>query len=622
MRSERRWLAIFAAALIVGLVGLALARGAPGASAQVGATPTPAAGAQTPTGPATPAASPTEMAALGPASGLGWDVEAVATPGGELPTPVEVDVELVVDGLTDPINVVASPDDTARLFVVERNGVVRIVQDGELLDEPFLDLSPMVLDAFLEQGFYDIEFHPDYDTNGRFFVHFAELLRNGDSVIVEYSVSEDDPDVADPDSARIILVIEQPYANHNGGELAFGPDGYLYIGSGDGGWEGDPLEAGQDLSTLLGKLLRIDVDAEGQGRTYGIPEDNPYAGPPPLVQLFGIDEDVFAAIHTRARPEIWHYGLRNPWKFSFDPETGDLWMPDVGQNVWEEINYVPADTPGGLNFGWDYLMGTHCHPIQAESCPLVGVLPAAEYDHDLGCAVIGLGVYRGQEIPELDGVYLAGDFCSGRIWGVTRADDGEFAMAELIQTDLRITGGGIDRDGELYVTSCECDYGSGTPEENPPGALWRVVPAGEAPGMSTATPGAAGTPTGTPMTPAAPGATATPPSAATPQAMDEDDLLAMGEELFVSNCAGCHQEGGQGIPGAFPALDRNPTVTDDDPHDAIEQVIEGGGGMPAYGGILSDEEIAAVVSYIRNAWTNEASTVTVEQVEEVRGDDS
>lgn len=414
--------------------------------------------------------------------------DAALEPGESAAIPISITLVKVADGLIDPVNVVSARDGSGRLFVVERNGVVRIVtQDGQLLEEPFLDISDQVMDAFLEQGMYDLEFHPDFANNGRFFVHFAELLRNGDSMIVEYAVSADNPDQADPDSARSILQIDQPWANHNGGELAFGPDGYLYIGSGDGGWEGDPLEAGQDLSTLLGKLLRIDVNND-DNRPYAIPEDNPFAESqaPQLVQLFGIPEIVFAQIHTQARPEIWAYGLRNPWKFQFDSQTGDLYLPDVGQNFWEEINFQPAGSQGGENYGWDFLMGTHCFPIEANECNAVGVFPVAEYSHELGCSVIGIGVYRGDEFADLDGIYFSGDYCSGKIWGLTH-DNTSWRYSEVLDTNLQITGSGAGEDGTIYVTSCNCNYGGPAPQENPPGSLWRIVPSDQVPeGAETA----------------------------------------------------------------------------------------------------------------------------------------
>lgn len=389
----------------------------------------------------------------------------------------------VASGLSDPVGVAGPPDGSGRLFVIERRGVVRIIEDGKLREQPFLDISDDVLSAFLEQGLYDLAFHPGFAENGVFFVHFAELLRNGDSVLVRYRVSGDDLNRADPESARLVLQIDQPYANHNGGELAFGPDGYLYIGSGDGGWEGDPLEAGQDLSTLLGKILRIDVepalDDSDPYRDYAIPPDNPFSRDPELVQLFGLSEDFFADIHAEARPEIWAYGLRNPWKFSFDPETGDLWLPDVGQNQWEEINFEPADAQGGANYGWDFLMGTHCFPIQEETCAEVGMLPLAEYSHDLGCAVIDIGVLRDPALDDLNGTYLAGDYCSGTIWGISRTGNQGWRMGDLLETTLRITGSGRDEKGALYVTACDCHYGSASTAGG--GTVWRVVSASDVP---------------------------------------------------------------------------------------------------------------------------------------------
>lgn len=410
---------------------------------------------------------------------------AVATPGGKLPDDVDIRLVQVVEGLIDPVNVAFAPGDADRVFVVERVGTVRIVENGELIDTPFLDISYHVLTAYSEQGLYDLAFHPGYPDTPYVYVHFAELLRNGDSVVVRYTVQNPRGDTVqiDPASSRVILHIEQPWAHHNGGELAFGPDGYLYIGVGDGGWGGDPLDAAQDLSMLLGKILRIDVNVEGN-QPYAIPVDNPFAQPAQLVSL-GFTEEGFARIHVRARPEIWAYGLRNPWKFSFDPETGDLYLPDVGQSVWEEINWQPANSQSGTNYGWDLMMGAHCFPAQEEDCPAIGVLPIAEYSHQVGCAVIDLGIYRGQQYPELDGVYFVGDFCSGLIWGLERDQDGTWQMEELLNTDLLFTGGDLNpASGELYVTTCWC-AGESAPEDNPPGALWRIVPSDRVPRGAT-----------------------------------------------------------------------------------------------------------------------------------------
>lgn len=429
-----------------------------------------------------PARSTITAAILAALPGLAAAQQAreVIQPSGQFPGAGELALVRVAQDLADPVGVEAAPDGTGRLFVLERPGTVRILRDGEMQQDPFLDLSPDILSAFLEQGLYDIAFHPDFAENGVFFAHFAELLRNGDSVIVRYRVAGDDPDRADPESGRLILQIDQPWANHNGGELEFGPDGMLWIGSGDGGWEGDPLEAGQDLATLLGKLLRIDVSPaladEDSYRDYAIPPDNPFARDPELVRLFGLSESFFADIHVAARPEIWAYGLRNPWTFSFDPETGDLWLPDVGQNEWEEINFVAADAPGGQNFGWDFLMGSHCFPIEQEDCAEVGVLPVAEYDHSLGCSVIDIGVLRDEGLPGLDGTYLVGDYCSGTIWGIGPAAEGDgWRMGEVLASGLRITGSGRGPDGALYVTACDCHYGDRAATET--GTLWKIVPA-------------------------------------------------------------------------------------------------------------------------------------------------
>ncbi len=464
------------------------------AEGQPDATPTPADDAQEGEGGGTvpPAETPTEGEQVGETQTttptqtaasplIPTDRSGVIVPSESLPVELSLQAEMVAEGLVDPVNVVSAHDGSGRLFVVERHGVIRIVTpEGQVMEDPFLDLQDIVLAAFLEQGMYDIEFHPNYAENGRFFVHFAEILRNGDGMIVEYQVSSEDPNKADPESARVILQLEQPWANHNGGELAFGPDGYLYIGSGDGGWEGDPLAAGQDLSTLLGKLLRIDVDVQGV-RPYAIPPDNPFADElsPDLVQLFGIPEEEFANMHVEARPEIWAYGLRNPWKFSFDRETGDLYMPDVGQHWWEEINFQPADSQGGENYGWDFLMGSHCFPVEQEACDSVGVLPVAEYGHAEhgGCAIVGMGIYRGDQYPQMNGIYFSGDYCSGKIWGLMQDGNGGWAYGLVLDTNTQITGAGEDENGDIYFTTCNCNYGGPIPQENPPGALWRLVPA-------------------------------------------------------------------------------------------------------------------------------------------------
>lgn len=408
--------------------------------------------------------------------------DAVAEPEGAMANAEKVALMRVAEGLSDPVRVVAAPGEQDRLYVVERPGTVRIVESGKVLEEPFLDIREITVSSFLEQGLYDIAFHPDYAENGVFFVHFAEKMRNGDSIIARYRRSEDDPDKADPESSRLMMQIDQPWANHNGGEIAFGPDGHLWIGSGDGGWEGDPLGAGQDLRTRLGKILRIDVEPalsdEDGAPAYAIPEDNPFASKAGIVRLFGISEAEFARLHVGTPPEIWAYGIRSPWSFSFDPETGDLWMPDVGQNEYEEINYVPAGKGAGANFGWDHMMGAECFPISQDDCPTVGVLPVAQYAHDRGCSVIDVGVVRDEALPSMDGVYLASDFCSGTIWGISRGDGADsWEMATVLEAGQRVTGAGRGPDGALYVTACECAYGEADATGN--GSLWKLVPAND-----------------------------------------------------------------------------------------------------------------------------------------------
>ncbi|MFQ5757121.1 MAG: PQQ-dependent sugar dehydrogenase [Acidiferrobacterales bacterium] len=419
----------------------------------------------------------------------------VAQVGGKLPGNPKIQLVKIADGLNDPINVSNAGDGSGRLFVTERVGRIRIVtKTGEVLSEPFIDLTKInpiggdVQSQFIEQGLYDVAFHPDYKNNGHFFVHYASLPFNGDGFIVRFSVSQDNPNKADPKSSKVILVIPQPWYNHNGGGIKFGPDGYLYIGSGDGGWEGDPYEAGQDLGTLLGKMLRIDVNTP-DNVPYAIPRDNPFAdnilAKPRLMELFGITEPEFARLHSRVRPEIWAYGLRNPYEFAFDQKTGDLYIADVGQNHWEEVDFQPASSKGGENYGWDLNTGSRCHPLHEDKfaqagkdCNQVGVPPVAEYKHDFGCSAMGLGVanYAG-----MNGVYLVGDWCSGRVWGIGW-DGRKWQIQELLHTGLQFTSGGYDEEGNVYAVSCQCFYTTDKgPLGNPPGALWKVVAADKVP---------------------------------------------------------------------------------------------------------------------------------------------
>ncbi len=293
-----------------------------------------------------------------------------------------------------------------------------ILDDETLLDTPFLDVRDLVTTQGSEQGLLGLAFHPDYQENGIFFVSYTN--KSGASVISRFLVSED-PNQANRESESILLTIPQPYRNHNGGQILFGPQGYLWIAIGDGGSAGDPQGNGQNLDTLLGKLLRIDIDQE----PYAIPEDNPFGN------------------------EIWAYGLRNPWRITFDPASGDLYIADVGQAKWEEVNFLPADAPAGANFGWNFREGAHGF----EGTPPGGLSlidPVAEYNHSLGCSVSGGVVYRGS-LPEWQGVYLYGDFCSGRVWGLLNTPEGEWINSLLFNLDHRIAAIDQDQYGEIYL---------------------------------------------------------------------------------------------------------------------------------------------------------------------------
>ncbi|MCM8533149.1 MAG: PQQ-dependent sugar dehydrogenase [Lentisphaeraceae bacterium] len=412
----------------------------------------------------------------------------VSQPGGKLPKDVKVSLVEVASGFIDPINVGVPKDGSNRIFVVERHGVVRIIENGKVQKRPFLDISDIVVSSFVEQGLYDIEFHPNYKENGLFYVHYNDMWFNGDSMVVEYKVSSKNKNKADRKSARVIMRIGQPYANHNGGEIAFGPDGYLYIGSGDGGWEGDVLSVGQDLSSLLGKILRIDVNGQDSDKAYRIPKDNPFITPEQQMVLFGVSEEAFARIHPKARPEIWAYGLRNPLKFQFDAKTKDLYIADVGQNHWEELNFQAGSSKGGENYGWKMMCGSHNFPISRKGAP-VGVMPIAEYSHvDQGICTVGLGIYRGAVYPSMDGVYFLSDWGSGKVWGVARDKSNIWQVEELLDTQLQITGSGEGEDGTIYVTNAFANYGGPVkPADNPRGSVWMLVPADKVPaGAKTA----------------------------------------------------------------------------------------------------------------------------------------
>ncbi len=359
------------------------------------------------------------------------------------PATFAFDVEPVVGGFDRPVYVADPGDGSGRLFVVEQGGLVHIVQNGEVLPEPFLDLTGVVDTSGSERGLLSIAFHPQFEENRFFYVGYTEPAAN---VVARFAVSADDPNRADPDSGSTVLRVDDPYSNHNGGLVLFGPDGYLYTTFGDGGAGGDPQGNGQDPDSLLGKILRLEVTTseDADDPAYTIPDDNPFAN------------------GSEARPEIWAFGVRNPWRFSFDRATGDFYMADVGQNRYEEVNFQPADSNGGENYGWNLTEGRHCFPADTD-CDTEGlVLPVAEYDHDLGISVTGGYVYRGEAIPALQGVYLYADFGTGLVWGLGRDGNGEWVSSDPIETGLNPSSFGEDATGELYVTSFD-------------GTLYRVV---------------------------------------------------------------------------------------------------------------------------------------------------
>lgn len=339
---------------------------------------------------------------------------------------------VVTEGLASPVYLTAPAGD-ARLFVVEQPGRIRVVENGTLLPTPFLDLAGRISSGG-ERGLLSVAFHPQYAQNGFFFVNYTDT--RGDTRVERYRVSTD-RNRADPASAQLIIQVTQPYANHNGGLVAFGPDGKLYIGMGDGGGGGDPDETGQDPLQLLGKMLRLDVDG---ALPYRIPGDNPYAG------------------RTNPRPEIWAMGLRNPWRFSWDRTANLLYVADVGQNRLEEVNVVPAAT-GGANYGWDLMEGSDCFEPR-EGCDRTGLtLPVAQYTHDDGCSITGGYVYRGQDIPALRGHYFYADYCEGWIRSFRYAS-GQAADARSWELENvgSVTSFGEDGRGELYVVSTRGVY--------------------------------------------------------------------------------------------------------------------------------------------------------------------
>jgi glucose/arabinose dehydrogenase len=344
------------------------------------------------------------------------------------PSTFSLRLEPTWTGLRQPTDVVNAGDGSARLFVVEKAGRIRVIDGAGVRADPFLDISSLVRSSGSEQGLLGLAFHPRYGQNGLFYVNYTDL--NGDTVVARYQVSGD-PNVAEPGSAHQLLGVAQPAANHNGGNLVFGPDGFLYIGLGDGGGGGDTYGNSQRPDALLAKMLRIDVDG---GDPYAIPPDNPFVSTPGF------------------RPEIWAWGLRNPWRYSFDRATGELYIADVGQNVYEEVDVQPPGQ-GGQNYGWNIMEGFHCFRAR-DDCQQAGLtLPVVEYDHSLGCSVTGGYVYRGSLQPRLYGAYVYGDYCSGRIWAAWRGSDAVWHSQLLAQSRAQISSFGEDESGELFLAS-------------------------------------------------------------------------------------------------------------------------------------------------------------------------
>jgi glucose/arabinose dehydrogenase len=419
--------------LLISIAGLACGGADVPGFTPVSPTATPSA---TPGPIADPPDTPTGPPATDPAPGT-----PTAPPATETPTPAPQPIPDLVAfpafpnlSFDDLTNLVQPPAEPRRLYVTERDGRIFAFEPRPDVAEAdlFLDIRRQVSTASREEGLLGLAFHPQYAENGRFFVYYS-VSNPRQSIVSQFSTDPANPHLADPASEVVLMEIPQPFPNHNGGAIDFGPDGYLYIGLGDGGSGGDPQGHGQNAATLLGTILRIDVDSPEDDLAYGFPPDNPFVE------------------HPAVPDEIWAYGLRNPWRFSFDPATGDFWVADVGQDRWEEINIVER----GRNYGWNIMEGEECFPPSTQ-CDTTGLeLPIHVYSiagtgH---CAVIGGPVYRGDLMPQLDGVYVFGDFCSGTVWGL-RYDGTEVTEHRvMVETGVEITSFGVDRDGNLYLVT-------------------------------------------------------------------------------------------------------------------------------------------------------------------------
>jgi glucose/arabinose dehydrogenase len=406
------------AAAVAVLLDLTLAACAvPSPSPAMSGSDTPAA---TPSAPSSASPEPTASATEAPSN------EPIAS------DPPSLALEEVASGLDSPINITATPD--GWLYVNERGGRIVAVDPESRSTDVVLDISDQVLGEG-ERGLLGLAVHPGWPEDARAYVHYSARAGDGDTVLSEFLVTDEPlPARLDATTERVLLTLDQPYANHNGGQLAFGPDGYLYVGLGDGGSGGDPHGNGQNPDALLGKILRIDVETDARGE-YAIPPDNPFAD-------------------GGGAPEVFLVGLRNPWRFSFDRATGILWIGDVGQNAAEEIDRVDPLTDAGANLGWNVMEASLC--FARPNCSTDGlVLPVAEYGRDRGCSVTGGYVYRGEAIDDLGGWYLFSDYCSGTLFGVRSDAEGVIGPRALLQTGLSVSTFGEGLDGELYVADLE-----------------------------------------------------------------------------------------------------------------------------------------------------------------------
>jgi glucose/arabinose dehydrogenase len=358
-------------------------------------------------------------------TGCGSMATAPPITGGPIPALV---LTPVVSGLTSPVDVQFSTDASGRIFIVQQAGSIRIVNNGSLVATPFLNITAKVSSGG-EMGLLGLAFHPQFTQNHLFYVHYDRTVAGQiQSVIAEYHVSAGDANVADPNSERILLIVGQPFSNHKGGQIVFGPDGFLYIGFGDGGSGGDPMGNGQNLQTMLGKMLRIDVNSQNGGKQYAIPPTNPFANGGGL-------------------PEIFAYGLRNPWRFSFERGGTRLFVGDVGQDAFEEVDILE----GGKNYGWNVMEGLHCYN-PSSGCNMTGLtMPIVEYPHSDGEAVMGGFIYKGTAISGLSGAYVFGDYISGTIWKLVESPPGTWTRSTLLSTGRNISSFGQDTAGELYV---------------------------------------------------------------------------------------------------------------------------------------------------------------------------